>query len=72
MNIDTHVHKFTCISLCTYVYIHNHTHIYHQLVFSALGSLCEIFLFWFFKTHEKISSSKIIYILNTQYWNTEK
>ena len=57
MNIKTHIYKFTCISLCTHVYIHNHTDIYHQLVFSTLCSLCGTFLFWFFKTHEKISSS---------------
>ena len=65
MNIKTHIYKFTCIWLCTHVYIHNHTDIYHQLVFSILYSLCGTFLFWFFKTHEKISSS-----IMTVQWET--
>ena len=64
MNMQAHKYKFICISLSTHVYIQNHTHICHQLVFSVIYSLSATFLFWFFKIHEKISTPKAIFILN--------
>ena len=54
-----------CILPFIHVYIHNHTHTYHQVVFNVLYSLCGSFLFWFFKSHDRISSSNSIFILNT-------
>ena len=35
--IQTHINKFICISLCTHVYIYNHTDKYNQLVFSVFS-----------------------------------
>lgn len=36
----TYIHKFISITLCTHVYIHDYTHIHHQLVCSVFYSLC--------------------------------
>ena len=70
MNIQTHIYKFICILLCTHVYIHNHTYT-HQVGIQHVLLVMWAFLFWFYRTQEKFSSSKAIFILNTQCCNTK-
>ena len=65
MNIQVHIYKFMCILLCTHVYIHNHTYTY-QVGIQHVLLISRAFLFWFYKTQEMFSSSKAIFILNTQ------
>ena len=67
---------YTYIYICIYiynpyaycyvhVYIHNHTYTY-QIDIQCVYSLCGAFLFWFYKTQEKLSNSKAIFILSAQ------